>query len=124
YDSSDTMKRIDGELAHYQMGALLALPDEDKQVLLNIHKARHNNEQGDHDQSSYDNECEQMKETVKENNDRMDKKQTDKSRNDDQDIEKQKMKEEQELKRQLSPDDQTEQAFKEIEETTIDGIDA
>ncbi|HIF9507389.1 TPA: type IV conjugative transfer system coupling protein TraD [Photobacterium damselae] len=120
YDSSDTMKRIDGELAHYQMGALLALPDEDKQVLLNIHKARHNNEQGDHDQSSYDNECEQMKETVKENNDRMDKKQTDKSRNDDQDIEKQKMKEEQELKRQLSPDDQTEQAFKEMEETAID----
>lgn len=119
YDPSDTMKRIDGELAHYQMGALLALPDKDKQVLLNIHKARHNNEQGDHDQSSYDNECEQMKETVKKNNDRMDKKQTDKSRNDDQDIEKQKMKEEQELKRQLSPNDQTEQAFKEMEETTI-----
>ncbi|HIF9118453.1 TPA: type IV conjugative transfer system coupling protein TraD [Photobacterium damselae] len=120
YDSSDTMKRIDGELAHYQMGALLALPDDEKQVLLNIHKARHNNEQGDHDQSSYDSECKQMKETVKENNDRTDKEQTGKSRNDEQDIEKQKMKEEQELKRQMSPDNQTEQAFKDMEETIID----
>ncbi|MGR5333764.1 hypothetical protein, partial [Photobacterium damselae] len=71
-----------------------------------------------------DSECEHMKETVKENNEQMDKKQPEKTRNDDQDIEKQKMKEEQELKRQMSPDDQTEQAFKEIEETTIDGIDA
>ncbi|HIF9266847.1 TPA: type IV conjugative transfer system coupling protein TraD [Photobacterium damselae] len=121
YDSSDTMKRIDGELAHYQMGALLALPDEDKQVLLNIHKARHNNEQGDCDQSSYNNECEQMKETVKENNERIEKEQPEKEKscNDDQDIEKQKMKEEQELKRQMSADDQTEQAFRETEETMI-----
>ncbi|MGR5283626.1 type IV conjugative transfer system coupling protein TraD, partial [Photobacterium damselae] len=92
------------------------------QVLLNIHKARHNNEQGDCDQSSYDNECEQMKETVKENNERMEKEQPEKekSRNDDQDIEKQKMKEELELKRQMCADDQTEQAFKDMEETTID----
>lgn len=119
YTSSDTMKRIDGELAHYQMGALLALSNEDKQVLLNIHKARHNNEQGDYDESSYHKECEEMKGAVKENNAQW-KKQTAPSRNDDQDIEKQKMKEEQELKRQMSVDDQTEQAFNEIEETTID----
>ncbi|HIF9186960.1 TPA: hypothetical protein ACX6PV_004014, partial [Photobacterium damselae] len=54
------------------------------------------------------------------NNDRMDKEQTDKSRNDDQDIEKQKMKEEQELKRQLDSENQAEQTFQEIENTIIE----
>jgi hypothetical protein len=95
------MKELDSLLTHYQLGALTALPEKDRQALLEIHK----------------NQFEGNEDSQQEEETRMQKTISDKEQNDDQDIEKQKMKEEQELKRQMSADDQTEQAFKDIEET-------
>ena len=108
------MKRIDGEIAHYQIGALLTLPDKDKQTLLRIHRAQHE------DQGTYDEERDRMKEDAQKLRDALEKEKETKPRNNDQELEEQKLKEEKEMKRQLETVDQTDQAFKEMEETTID----
>ncbi|MGR5464892.1 type IV conjugative transfer system coupling protein TraD [Photobacterium damselae] len=113
YESSKQMKRIDGEIAHYQIGALLALPDKDKQTLLRIHRAQHE------DQGTYDEERDRMKEDAQKLRDALEKEKETKLRNNDQELEEQKLKEEKEMKRQLETVDQTDQAFKEMEETTI-----
>ncbi|ENO8811631.1 type IV conjugative transfer system coupling protein TraD [Photobacterium damselae] len=115
YESSKTMRRLDGEIAHYQIGALLALPDEDKKALLRIHRAQHE------DQESFDNERERMKGDAQELREKLEEGKETKTQNNDQEIEAQKLIEEKTMKRQLETVDQTEQAFKEMEETTISG---
>ncbi|MDP2568473.1 type IV secretion system DNA-binding domain-containing protein [Photobacterium damselae subsp. piscicida] len=113
YESSKTMRRLDGEIAHYQIGALLALPDEDKKALLRIHRAQHE------DQESFDNERERMKEDAQELRAKLEEGKETKTQNNDQEFDAQKLKEEKAMKRQLETIDQTEQAFRETEETMI-----
>jgi hypothetical protein len=97
-------------LTHYQLGALTALPEKDRQALLDIHK---NQFEGDED-------SQQEEET------RMQKTISDKEQNDDQDIEKQKQREDIEMRAQLATPDHTEQALHDMDNTTVnpyDGMD-
>ena len=110
YQSSDQMKELDSLLTHYQLGALTALPEKDRQALLDIHK---NQFEGDED-------SQQEEET------RMQKTISDKEQNDDQDIEKQKQREDIEMRAQLATPDHTEQALHDMDNTTVnpyDGMD-
>ena len=94
-------------LTHYQLGALTALPEKDRQALLDIHK---NQFEGDED-------SQQEEET------RMQKTISDKEQNDDQDIEKQKQREDIEMRSQLATPDHNEHAFNDIDNTVIDAAD-
>lgn len=104
YETSEQMAEIDALLTHYQLGALTALPEKDRQALLGIHKAQFE-----------DNEDEQQQEE-----DRMKKTITEKERKDDQDVEKQKKREEQAMKAQLATPDHNEQALNDMDASISD----
>lgn len=112
YESTDEMKKMDAHLAHYQFGALLALADEDKRHLMAVYKTQH-----DGDTDSMDKENQRMAENVKTQQEKENR------QKDDQDIDKQKQAEEKDIKQQLERNEHTNNAFNDIENTTIDDND-
>ena len=86
YDPSESMKIIDSMLTYYQLGAITCLSEEDRKAHYNIHK-----KQFEGDDETQEGEEQRMSGTMKTKN-----------RNDDQDIEKQKAKEQRLLNEQLA----------------------
>ena len=92
YESSEAMKKIDALLTHYQLGALTELDEKERKTLLAIH-----NHQFEGDEDAQESEEERMKSSV-----------TKQDKKDDQDIEKQKRKEEAQYRAQLATPEQHE----------------
>ncbi|CED57949.1 conjugative transfer protein TraD (plasmid) [Aliivibrio wodanis] len=92
YESSEAMKKIDALLTHYQLGALTELDEKERKILLAIH-----NHQFEGDEDAQESEEERMKSSV-----------TKQDKKDDQDIEKQKRKEEAQYRAQLATPEQHE----------------
>lgn len=90
YESSENMKRIDALLAHYQLGALTALDETDRNKLMAIH-----NSQFDGDEEEKELEEARMKEAV-----------DNQSKKNEHNVEKQKREEAAHIRAQLSTPEQ------------------